>query len=230
MAPPGLSVAFDLAHADRPRLRSSPGGRRSRQSRRRDRLHRRHAAPVRRHRTDEDFYIDDHQCDGVDPAGVVCRRRAAAGWRHSQAFGHGAERRAQGIHRARNLHLSAAAGHAHHHRHVCLGERERARLEHDFDFRLSHARGGIDRGAGSRIHAGQRHGLRGGGDQGRTRCRQVRAAAFFLLQRAQQFSGRSREVPRRAPHVGAHHARTLQGEESASRGCCASTRRPPARR
>ena len=66
-----------------------------------------------------------------------------------------------------NLHLSAEAGHAHHHRHVCLDQRERARLEHDFDFRLSHARGGIDRGAGSRVHAGRWHGVRAGGD----RCR-----------------------------------------------------------
>ena len=38
---------------------------------------------------------------------------------------------------------------------------------------------------------------------------------FVLLQRAQQFSGRSGEVPRGAAHVGAHHARTFQGEESA---------------
>ena len=33
--------------------------------------------------------------------------------------------------------------------------------------------------------------------------------AFILLQRAQQFSGRSREVPRCPPHVGAHHAGAL---------------------
>ena len=49
----------------------------------------------------------------------------------------------------------------------------------------------------------------------RARRRQVRAAAFLLLQRAQQFSGRSRQVPRRPPHVGAHHARAFQGQESA---------------
>ena len=37
----------------------------------------------------------------------------------------------------------------------------------------------------------------------------------FLLQRAQQFSGRSREIPRGPPHVGADHARAFQSEESA---------------
>ena len=55
--------------------------------------------------------------------------------------------------------LSAAAGHAHHHRPVCLDQPERPRVEHDFHLRLSHARSRIDRGAGSRLHPGQRHRL-----------------------------------------------------------------------
>ena len=38
-------------------------------------------------------------------------------------------------------------------------------VEYDFDFRLSHARGGIDGGAGSGVYAGQWHGVRGGRDQ-----------------------------------------------------------------
>ena len=59
--------------------------------------------------------------------------------------------------------------------------RERAGVEHDLDLRLSHARGGIDGGAGSRVHAGQRHCLRGSGDSGGPGCGQVRAAAFVLL-------------------------------------------------
>ena len=37
---------------------------------------------------------------------------------------------------------------------------------------------------------------------------------FVLLQRAQQFSGRSSEVSRCPPHVGTNHARTFQGEKS----------------
>ena len=43
--------------------------------------------------------------------------------------------------------------HANDHRYVCLGERERSRLEYDLDLRLPHARGWIDRGAGSGVHA-----------------------------------------------------------------------------
>ena len=54
---------------------------------------------------------------------AVAKRQGA---RHPQAFRHGAERRSEGIHRARDLHLPAAAGHAHHHRYVCLGQRKRA--------------------------------------------------------------------------------------------------------
>ena len=77
------------------------------------------------------------------------------------------ERRAEGIHRARNLHLSAAAGDAHHHRHLLLRQRARARLEHDLHLRLPHARGRCDRSAGSGIHAGQWHGLRAGSDRRR---------------------------------------------------------------
>ncbi len=50
---------------------------------------------------------------------AVARRQGA---RHPQTLRHRAERCAQGVHRARNLYLSAAAGDAHHHRHVCLGE------------------------------------------------------------------------------------------------------------
>ena len=38
--------------------------------------------------------------------------------------------------------------------------------------------------------------------------------AVVLLQRAQQFPGRSGEVPRRPPHVGAHHARSFRRQES----------------
>ena len=119
----------------------------------------------------------------------------------------------EGIHCARDLHLSAAAGHAHHHRPVCMGQRSRSRVEHHFDLRLPHARGRIDRRAGGGLHPRQRHRLRAGGDRSRARRRQVRAAALVLLQRAQQLPGGGRQVSRGPPHVGAHHARSLPGQE-----------------
>jgi methylmalonyl-CoA mutase N-terminal domain/subunit len=53
---------------------------------------------------------------------LICGRGAAAGHGHSQTFRHCAERCAQGVHRARDLYLSAATGDAHHHRHFCLDE------------------------------------------------------------------------------------------------------------
>ena len=50
-------------------------------------------------------------------------------------------------------------------------------------------------------------------DAGSTSTRS--AAALVLLQRAQRLSRGGREVPRRAPAVGAHHARAIRRQESA---------------
>ena len=47
------------------------------------------------------------------------------------------------------------------------------------------------------------------------RRRRIRAAAFLFLQRAQRIADADRQVPRRAPPVGAHHARPLRRERSA---------------
>ena len=66
-----------FADADRTRLRQPAGHGRSRQGRRGHRFHRRHDAAVRRHQPGEDLHLDDHQRDGVDPAGAVHRRGAA---------------------------------------------------------------------------------------------------------------------------------------------------------
>ena len=213
------------ADADRARLRQPAGHGRSRQGGRGHRFHRRHDAAVRRHQPGEDLHLDDHQRHRVDPAGAVHRGGATHRARRAQALRHHPERCAEGIHRARDLHLSAGAGDAHHHRHFLLRQPARARVEHDFHLRLPHARGGMHRGAGSRVHPGQRHDLRAGGDRRRARRGQVRAAPVVLLQRAQQFSGGGGEVPRRPPHVGAHHARPLQAPRIPSRRCCASTPR-----
>ena len=76
-----------------------------------------------------------------------------------QALRHHPERHSEGIHRARNLYLSAAAGDAHHHRPVRLGRRGAARMEHHLDQRLSHSRSRLDRDSGSGVHPGQRHRL-----------------------------------------------------------------------
>ena len=167
----------------------------------------------------------------VDSAGALHRRGASAPAATSQKLSGTIQNDVLKEYIARGTYIyPPRAGDAHHHRHFLLRQRARARVEHHLHLRLPHARGGIDRGAGGRVHAGQRHDLRAGGDRRRAGRRQVRAAAVVLLQRAQQFPGRGGEVPRRPPHVGAHHARSLQGEESQVARCCASTPRPRARR
>ena len=76
--------------------------------------------------------------------------------------------------------------------------------------RLSHPRGGQRRRPGGRVHARRRHRLRRGRARRRPGRRRVRAAAVVLLQRAREPARGDREVPRRAPAVGADHARPLR--------------------
>src|SRR5437763_420603 len=63
---------------------------------------------------------------------------------------------------------------------------ERPALESDLDQRLPHARGGLHRGAGSRLHARARARLREGGGGARARRRRLREPAELLLRRAQR--------------------------------------------
>ena len=132
------------------------------------------------------------------------------GRRSAQALRHHPERHPEGIHRARHLHLSAASRDAHHHRPVRLGGARTARVEHHLDQRLSHPRSRLDGGSGSGLHAGQRHRLHQRGDRRGLGGGFLRAAAFVLLQRAQQFSGRDRQVPGRAAAVCDDYARAFR--------------------
>ncbi len=102
----------------------------------------------------------------------------------AQALGHHPERHSEGIHRARHLHLSAAAGDAHHHRHLRVGRPRVAGVEHHLDQRLSHPRSRIDRGAGTGLHLRQCHRVYRSGDASGLGRGFVRAAPFVLLQRA----------------------------------------------
>ena len=77
----------------------------------------------------------------------VARRRAAR---------HGAERHPQGVHRARELHLPAAAVDAADDRPLRVLRGADPDVEHDLDLRLPHPRGGLDGGAGARVHARER--------------------------------------------------------------------------
>ena len=64
----------------------------------------------------QDFDLDDDQRDRLDTAGAVPGRGGEARRRMGQGQRHDPERHPEGIHRARNLHLSAARLDADHHR------------------------------------------------------------------------------------------------------------------
>ena len=89
----------------------------------------------------------------------------------ARALRHAAERHSEGIHRAEGVHFPAAAFHApgdRHHR--VFGAAARSALQSDFDQRLSHPRGRLDRRAGTGLHAARRHRVRGMGARARP-CR-----------------------------------------------------------
>ena len=95
------------------------------------------------------------------------------------------------------------------------GAEARAAVEHGFDLRLPHSRGRLDRGAGARVHARRRLHVRRARHRARTRRRRVRAAPVVLLGHPQRLLRGDREAARRAPHLGASHARALRREGSA---------------
>ena len=88
-------------------------------------------------------------------------------------------------------------------------------LEHDQHQRLPHPRSGRDRRAGAGVHAGRRHRLRRARPRRGPGRRRVRAAAVVLLGRPQRLLRGDRQAARRAPHVGADHARPLRRQEPA---------------
>ena len=104
--------------------------------------------------------------------------------------------------------------HAHHHRSVCLGRPRTAGMEHHLDQRIPHSRGRIDRRTGSGVHFRQRHRVHRGGADGGPGDRRFCPAALVLFQRAQQFSGGDRQIPRGAAALRAPDARPLRRQES----------------
>ena len=97
------------AHPDGPRLRRPDRARRGRQGRGRDRLDRRHAGAVRRDPAGQGLHVDDDQRPGRAAAAALPTRRRGAGRAGRPAHRHDPERRAQGVHRARHVHLPAEA-------------------------------------------------------------------------------------------------------------------------
>ncbi len=127
--------------AARARLRRRAGGRRGRPHRRRDRLSRRHGAAVRGHPARRGIHVDDDQRPRLAARAPLRARRREAGGHERSAAWHGPERHPQGVLRARELHLPAAAVDADHDRPVRVLPRAAAALEHDLDLGLPHPRG-----------------------------------------------------------------------------------------
>ena len=141
---------------------------------------------------------------------------------------HDPERRAQGVHRPRHLHLPAGRVAAADQRHLRLLPQGAAALEHHLDLRLPHGRGRRDAGAGDRLHAGQREGVRAGrarppgwaSTTSRPRLSFFFVARTTLLEEVAKF--------RAARRIWARIMREEFGPEDPRARCCASTPRPPA--
>ena len=155
------------ADTDGLRLRSCARRRRSRPRRRRHRLGRGHGGAIRQHPAWPCFDVDDDQRDGGDPAVTLCCRREATRCRAREALRHDPERHPEGIHRPRDLYLSAARIAPDRHGHLRLLRALAPQLEHHLDQRISHPGGRFDGSPGSRVHAGGRDRLCAGGDRRR---------------------------------------------------------------
>ncbi len=112
---------------------------------------------------------------------------------------------------------------------MALRGRARAAVEHDLDLGLPHPRGGLDRGAGAGLHARQRPRLRAGGARGRPRAR--RSSRRGSRSSSTRTTTSSRRWPSSAPRAACGRASCARSSARRTRraGCCASTRRPPAR-
>ena len=147
-------------------------------------------------------HVDDDQRARRGAAADVPDGRRGAGRPPGQADRHDPERRAQGVHRPRHLHLPAPPVAAPGRRHVRLLPSRAAQVEHDLHLRLPHGRGRRHPGAGDRVHAGQRQGIRAGGHGVRTGNRRLRPPALLLLRGADHAARGGRQVPRRPAALG----------------------------
>ena len=193
----------------RPGLRRPALPRRGRPHRRRDRHDRRHAHRVRRDPARPGLHVDDDQRAGRGAAAALPARRRGAGRPARAAARHDAERRAQGVHRARELHLPAGAVDAPDDRPVRL---LRARTSRSGTRSRSPATTSARRAARPCRRSPSRWPTasptcRPRVDAGPGR-RRLRAAPGVLLQRPQQRLPGGREVPRRPADVGARSCAT----------------------
>ena len=214
----GLSTAFDMPTLMGYDSDHAALARRGRPRGRGDRLARGHGDALLRDPARRGLDVDDDQLAGGDAARVLRLRRRAAGRAALGAPRDDPDGHPQGVHRAEGVDLPARAVDAARRGHDRVLRAGDAALAPDLDLRLPHPRGGLDRGAGARVHAGRRVRVRRGGDRARARRRRLRAAALVLLQRAPRLLRGDREVPRGAPDLGARDARDATARRTRARG------------
>ena len=173
-----------------------------------------HGDVVRRHPARPSLDVHDDQRPGGHSVLLLRRRSRETGRPDRQAPWHGAERHPQGVHGPACVGLSGRASAQSHRGHVRVGRQAHTALEYDFDLRLSHPRGGGDGGPGARVHARERLHLCGARHRARSRYRQLRRAPFLLLGHPQRLLRGDRQAACRPAHLGAPHARALQGPAS----------------
>src|SRR4030095_8354813 len=190
-------------HADGFRFGSSDGEGGSGESRRGDRLARRHGGAAGGNPARQGLDFHDDQRHGGDPP--VPLRGGREEDRHcaGEALRHRAERRLEGVHGPRHLHLSSARLAADRNRSVRLLQGASAPLEQHQHQRLSHPRGGSHRGPGDRLHARERPGIPALRPERGIEDRGGRPAHFLLLQLPQRPVRRGGQVPRGATALGA---------------------------
>ena len=120
-----------------PGLRRPALPRRGRPDRGLDRHARRHAHRLRGDPARRDLHVDDDQRAGDGAAGAVLAGRRGAGLPAGRAAGNDPERRAQGVHRARELHLPARGHDAADDRSLRILQGVRPEVEHHLDLGVS---------------------------------------------------------------------------------------------
>ena len=154
-------VRLRPADPDGLRLRPPPGRGRGRQGRRRHRLARRHAAAARRPAARQGHDVDDDQLDGGDPAAALRAGGRGAGRRRASQLGGTIQNDILKEYIARGTYIYPPRPSMRIITDIfAYCQRAHPAVEHHLDLRLPHPRGGLDGGAGDRLHPRQRHRLR----------------------------------------------------------------------
>ena len=219
------------ADADGPRSRSRAVARRSGEVRRQRHVARRHGDAVRRHPARRHHHVDDDQLAGGDDLRDVSGGRRAAGRRldrrcrarfRTTSSRSSSPRRNTSSRRARRCGSSPTSSRS------APSEVPRWNTISVSGYHIREAGATALQELAFTLRDGIEY-VQWGVDAGLD-VDDVRAADVVLLQRPQRLLRGDRQVPRRAPDLGARRCATASAPRTSGRGSCASTARPPASR